>query len=171
MKRTNKIKTAISLDADVCAKMKEYADRNFGGNFSAAVERAMWNELEISRGSTSKVFQFSAEVASVLRALGLITTNPQHAVDWIVPSLRLGIEVKVKFTPGKAESAAVASMAYTVGQQLCSEIWIVAPEAMTAEDRTQWERVAREFHLCRARFILAGNLESELRIRIKNYAQ
>lgn len=167
MKPTEKVKTAISLDADVCAKMKEYADQKFGGNFSAAVERAMRTELELARGPMSKVFQFSAEIASILRSLELDAVTSDHAVDWIIPNLALGLEAKVKFTQGKAESATVAAMAYTVGQRLCSEIWIVGPDTMSAEDKANWDRVARDFHLCPSRFIFASTLSVELEKRIK----
>lgn len=170
MPNAKKIKTAMSLDSDVVAKMQELADRNHGGNLSQAINAALVNELNLSNGPMSKIFQFSSEISATIRRLGLTAHNTEHAVDWVLPLLNLGIESKTRFTAGKAESATVAAMAYTVGQRLCSEIWIVGSDAMSADDRKQWDRVAREFHLCPVRFIFASMLEHELRLRMEKPA-
>ncbi len=170
MSEAKKIKTAMSLDSDVVAKMQELADRNHGGNLSQAINAALVNELSMSSGPMSKMFQFASDISATIRRLGITTQNTEHAVDWVLPSLNLGIESKVRFTAGKAESATVAAMAYTVGQRLCSEIWIVGPDAISSEDRKQWDRVAREFHLCPVRFMFASLLEHELRLRMEKPA-
>src|SRR5574343_424555 len=118
MSEAKKIKTAMSLDSDVVAKMQELADRNHGGNLSKAINAALVNELSMSSGPMSKIFQFSSEISATIRRLGITAQNTEHAVDWVLPDLRLGLESKTRFTAGKAESATVAAMAYTVGQRL-----------------------------------------------------
>lgn len=168
MSLAKKVKTAMSLDSEVIAGMQELADRRHGGNLSQAINSALQNELELARGPMSKVFQFSSEISGIFRSLSIQVSSCEHAVDWILPELSLGIEAKIRFTAGKAETATVAAMAYTVGHGLCTELWIVGADAMSAEDRKQWDRVAREFHLCPARFIFGSQLEMELIRRKKD---
>ncbi|MDR1283882.1 MAG: ribbon-helix-helix domain-containing protein [Opitutaceae bacterium] len=166
MSSTKKVKRPFSLDADVLEKMQEIADTNYGGNLSAAVEDAIRDRLEASQGPLSKWFSFCAEIRTTLRRMKLSYTSHDNAVDWVLPELSLGLEAKVKFGSGKPETAAVSAMAFTIGQKLCQEIWIVGADTMPADDRAQWERVARDFHLCKVRVVFASQLEQELRKRM-----
>lgn len=166
MTNANKVKKPVSLSPDVHAEMQELADRNYGGNLSAAIEDAIRDRLEASKGPLSKVFSFTADIRTLLRRMQLKYVYHDNAVDWVLPELSLGIEVKMKFTAGKAETATVSSMAYTIGQKLCTEIWIVGHDAMTTDDRQQWERVAKDFHLCPVRFIFASQLSDALNERM-----
>jgi len=167
MKAAKKVKTAMSLDSEIIGGMQAIADSRHGGNLSKAINSALRNELDLMTGPMSKVFQFSSEVADMLRAFKLNIAHAEHAVDWILPDLKLGLEAKVRFTHGKAENATVAAMAFTFGQRLCSEIWIICAEWMTADDLRQWERVANEFHLCKVRVISSKALSAELKARVK----
>ncbi len=157
----------MSLDSEIIAGMQEIADSRHGGNLSQAINSALRNELDLMKGPMSKAFQFCSEITAILRSLELNVTHAQHAVDWILPDLNIGIEAKTKFTPGKAENAAVAAMAFTVGQRLCSEIWIVYPDSMAVDDVRRWERVASEFHLCKVVVIPSSTLLAKLTVKTK----
>lgn len=159
-------KVSLTLDDDILVEAQKRADAHYGGNLSRAINEVLKQHDEMGKGPMSKYFLFQSEVRTLLSALNIKSEHTANAIDWVLPKLRLGIEIKTKFTAGKAESATVASMAFSVGQNLVDEIWIVGPDSMGDEDRQQWDRVAREFHLCRARFVLASQLEAELKRRM-----
>lgn len=158
-------KVSLTLDDDILEEAQKLANAHYGGSLSKAINEALKQHAETGKGPMSKFFMFQSEIRRLLVALHLKSEHAANAVDWILPDLRLGIEIKTKFTAGKAEGATIAAMAYTVGQNLVDEIWVVGSDSMSAEDRQQWDRVTREFHLCPARFIFASMLESELKQR------
>ena len=162
-----KVKLSITLDSDLAQELAQIANARFAGNLSAAASQSIRNDLQMAHGPMSKLFQFSADISATLRSLRLPTKTVEHCVDWLVPSLALGIEAKLKFTPGRAESATVATMAYSAGQGHCSEIWIVVPDSMSGEDKQQWGRVASEFHLCPVKVVVASALAPALEARAR----
>lgn len=167
--KTKKAKLSLTIDDELAAEAQRIADARYGGNISMAFNEAMRTQIELSRGPMSKVFQFNAEIAQVLRSLGLKTNSSEHCVDWIIPSLDLGIESKMKFSPGRAESATIATMAYSAGQKLCSEIWIVVPDSISQSDKMQWERIAKEFHLCPVLVVCASSLAAQLQAKMQSH--
>jgi PAS domain-containing protein len=164
--KTNKAKLSLTIDAELAAEAQRIADARYGGNISMAFNEAIRTQIELSRGPMSKIFQFNAEIAGVIRSFDLKTVTSEHCVDWIIPALGLGIEAKMKFTPGKGESATIATMAYSAGQKLCSEIWIVVPDSISQSDKSQWDRVSQEFHLCPVRVVPASTLSTLLAERM-----
>ena len=130
-----KHKFTVSMDADVYAELTQIADKYYAGNLSAALEDAAREKRDAMTGPMSKVWAFLAEIRRTLRGIGFETTSPENGVDWVIPSLRVGIEAKMKPTPGRAEQTMISAMAFTVGQGQCDELWIVGADSMPDADR------------------------------------
>ncbi|MDF3059347.1 MAG: hypothetical protein K0R17_3562 [Rariglobus sp.] len=87
MTSANKVKKPVSLSPDVHAEMQELADRNYGGNLSAAIEDAIRDRLEASKGPLSKIFSFTADIRTLLRRMQLKYVY-HDKVSFRIPTIR-----------------------------------------------------------------------------------
>lgn len=149
----------VSLDKDIFDFLVAESQAHHGNNRSAAIKAALLELRDKGIGPFGAENALIGGVKNVLRSLGIESVHDDKGVDWILPALEIGIEVKTRFSPGAAQERMIAAIAYSVGRGRCSEVVIVGPEAMSAEDADKFKAAAASFRYCKASFVRVDELQ------------
>lgn len=165
-KPTKTVRITITLPPDLGEFAVGEADARYGGNVSAAIADAIRDAKERNDSPFAPENALISDIKQTLRKLDLAYERDEKGVDWVVPRLGLGIELKTRFGGGAALERMIAAMAFSVGRGRCTEIVIVGSAAMTEEDAKRFQAAASAFRHCPASFVRIDELPSFLKKRL-----
>lgn len=106
------------------------------------------------------------DAKQIFRKFNLEHEHDDKGVDWILPKLGLGVELKTRFSGGAGIERMIAAIAYSVGRGRCTEIVIVGSSTMTPDDARRFIDVASAFRHCPASFVKVDDLPAFLKKRL-----
>jgi hypothetical protein len=154
-------KFPVSLDPDLYDFLVQEAQARYGGNRSAVIAEAIRDAKERNDSPFAPENALMSDVKQVVRKLGLTYERDDRGVDWVIPGLGVGLELKARFN-GNTESAMVAAMGYSAGRGRCTEIVNDGGESLAPEAAAKLRDVATRFKLCKASYVPIGELASAL---------
>jgi len=155
-------KFPISLQKELFDFLVSEANSRYGGNRSAAIADFLRDAQERDKGPFGPENALIADAKQAIRRLGLKVERDDNGVDWVIPELGLGLELKARLGTG-GEQRILTSMAYSLGKGRCSEFFIVGGAALTEPECARLKMLAESFKMARARFITIAELPDALK--------